>query len=296
MESLPFEIIDLMIQCFGRCFHYKDGLEAFLITSGVRPSIVRKYKHEAKFIWARKILLELGESEEGKVEQRKLLNALNNLRNLPDPNVEDKNAGLSALRTLKESIKEHSLIVKENKNESNLRKQLAEQKTKLVSERANKLDELRNTFTKGLTATDRQVIGFTLEDILKDLFALFEIEYKKSYKTDTQQIDGHFKFQGFNYLVEAKWRKDQPNEGEIGAFQRKVKTKLESTRGLFISISGFRDEVINQFNGSNNIIMLCGLDLTYLLEGRIDLNELLNVKIDKAAQYGICYYPSYKIT
>lgn len=119
------------------------------------------------------------------------------------------------------------------------------------------------------------------------MFALSNIEYKKSYKTETQQIDGYFRFEGFDYLVEAKWRIDMPNEAEIGAFQRKVVTKLESTRGVFISINGFRDEVIKQFNSNRgNIIFFTGEDLTLILEGRIELREVLVRKIERAAQYG----------
>lgn len=91
-------------------------------------------------------------------------------------------------------------------------------------------------------------------------------------------------------MVEAKWRKDQPNESEIGGFQRKVNTKLESTRGLFISINGFRDEVIKNFSGQGaNIIFMTGEDLIHILEGRVDFLEALRSKIDKASQYGLIY-------
>jgi hypothetical protein len=144
----------------------------------------------------------------------------------------------------------------------------------------------------GSISVDRQKAGYDLEDIIKELFNLFEIDYKKSYKTDTQQIDGHFRFQSFDYLVEAKWRKEQPTESEIGAFQRKVNSKLQSTRGLFVSATGFKNTVLEKFNGANNIIMFCGMDIINVLDGRIDLKELLSIKIEKAAQYGICYYSS----
>ena len=80
---------------------------------------------------------------------------------------------------------------------------------------------------------------------------------------------------------------DQPNEGEIGSFQRKVNTKLESTRGVFFSISGFREEVVKQYDGEGaNIIFFTGEDLALILEGRIELTEVLIKKIEKAAQYG----------
>ncbi len=289
MEHIPYEIKDQIIQCFGRSFHYKDTVESFLRSAGVSRELANKYRNEAKFVWARKLLNDLEESEEGLIIQRKILTELCKLRNVPDE-VPDRNAGLDALRKLKQLANKHQIEFEEKKKESKSRKESFKNKTKIIEERNDKLIELRNSFFSGITATDRQRTGYDLEDLLKDLFALFEIEYKKSYKTETQQIDGHFKFDGFNYLMEAKWRKDQPNESEIGGFQRKVNTKLDATRGLFFSVNGFRDQVISEFSGhGTNIILMTGEDLTHILEGRVDLRDALQIKIEKAAQYGVAY-------
>jgi ethanolamine utilization protein EutQ (cupin superfamily) len=38
-------------------------------------------------------------------------------------------------------------------------------------------------------------------------------------------------------------------------------------------------------------LYLTGEDLTYILEGRIDLREVLRAKIGKAAQEGVVYLP-----
>jgi hypothetical protein len=127
-------------------------------------------------------------------------------------------------------------------------------KEQIIKERSEKLESLRKTFTDGIINPDRQSAGYSLEDLLKDLFALFEIEYRKSYKTPTQQIDGSFRFEGFDYLVEAKWRKDFPSEQEIGGFKHKVDGVLESTRGLFVSVQGFTrvDQLMVKMSFSEN--------------------------------------------
>lgn len=290
MEHLPHEISTQIIQCFGKCFHYKDTVESFLISAGVSKIAASKYRDEAKYIWARKLLHDLSETEEGRVTQRKILIALCRLRNLPDSDVPDRTAGLDALRKLKELAVEYQLNIEEKKHEEVSRRNIAENKLKIAEERNQKLKELRNKFFGGITNSDRQKAGYDLEDIIKELFALFEIDYRKSYKTETQQIDGYFRFEGFDYLVEAKWRSDQPTENEIGGFQRKVQTKLVSTRGIFFSINGFRSEVINQFNGHGaNIIFFIGEDLIHILEGRVDLKDALRLKVENAAQHGIVY-------
>jgi hypothetical protein len=289
---LPFEVRNQIIQCIGLCFHYKDNVESFFISCGVNKKLAGKYKDQAKFVWARNLLNDLDELENGFDLQRKVLTELCKFRNLPDKDAPNPDAGLSALRKLKELAHENQIEVEEVKRNTEQRKNIALEKQKLIEERKRQLSELRDLFNSAFASSDRPGAGYTLEEILEKLFPIFDIDYRRSYKTPTQQIDGHFKFESFDYLVEAKWRKDQPNENEIGGFERKVNTKFESTRGVFISINGIRDEVISQFNSKgSNILIISGEDLIHILEGRIDLKEALRKKIDLAAQEGIVYTP-----
>jgi len=296
MKPVPYEILDAMIQCFGRAFFYKDPMAAFLYSCEVPRATADKHRHEHKFIWARKLLTDLGETEEGRLLQRKILTALCQLRNLPDKEVADRNAGLDSLRKLKELAVAHELVTRDEADKGDQRKRSALERTKLLQERAAKLETLRQAFNSEVMNPNRQRAGYSLEDLLRDLFALFEIEYRKSYRTETQQIDGHFNFQGFDYLVEAKWRNEQPTEQELGGFQRKVNSKLESTRGFFVSVPGFRAEVAAQFNGHGaNLILMDGRDLIHLFEGRADLRDALKLKIERAAQEGVVFTPLYGI-
>ena len=289
---LPFEIRNQIIQCIGSCFHYKDNVEAFFISCGVNKNLASKDKSLAKFVWARSLLADLDDIEDGFEIQKRILTELCKLRNLPDKDAPNPDAGLSALRKLKELAVANKLEIEDEKTHGNYRKQMNEEKTKIIQDRAKVLNELKNDFASSIISVDRQKAGYSLEDILEKLFSIFNLDYRKSYKTVTQQIDGSFKFEGFNYLVEAKWRTDQPSEGEIGEFKRKVDTKLDSTRGIFVSISGFRDEVVKCFDGQgSNILFFSGEDITHILEGRMDLDEIIRIKIDKAAQEGKVYFP-----
>ena len=284
---LPYEIRDQIINCIGTCFHYKDNVEAFFKSCGIERKLASKYKDLPKFTWARNILNDLDELQDGDILQRKILTELCKFKKLPDPKAVNPDAGLSALRKLKELAIANNIEFEEKKRDTTIRKIIAEEKNKIITERAQKLEELKKIFYESFKTENRAVAGYSLEDILEQLFPLFEIDYRKSYKTDTQQIDGCFKYDGFDYLVEAKWRADQPNESEIGGFERKVDTKLDSTRGVFLSINGFRDEVISKFEGKGSkILFMTGEDLNYLLDGKIDLKEAIKIKIDKAAQEG----------
>lgn len=296
MKNISYEIIEQMIQCFGKCFHFKDSMASFVRSSGVPILIINKYRDLPKFVWARRILEDLSLNEDGLIIQRKLLTNLCKLKDLPDNGVLDRNAGLDALRKLKRIAIDNDYIVKEQKDKENIQKIVAEQKQALVLERAKKLEELRTIFNDNVIEKNRQRAGFVLEDLLKGLFEINDIEYRKSFRTteNTQQIDGYFKFDGFDYLVEAKWRQNVPNVTEIAGFKYKIESKIDSTRGLFVSINGFREEVIREFSGKGTkIIFMDGHDLMLILEGRINLSDGLRYKIEKAVQIGEPYSPLY---
>jgi len=290
MKPLPYEIIEGMIQCFGRCFHYKDLMASFLVSAGVDRILVDKHRGEYKFPWARHLLTELGEREEGILTQQRILTELCKLKDVPDPKVSDRDAAIDALRKLKHLAVEHDLFTLEQQSKGEQKKYLAEQKEQLIKQRAAKLRDLHSRFTEGLSNLDRQAAGYSLEDLLVQLFSLSEIEYRKSYRTETQQIDGHFEFQGFDYLVEAKWRSTQPTVQDIGGFKYKVDQKFESTRGLFLSVVGFRNEVADFFSETGgNIVLMDGMDLAFILEGRMELREALRIKIENASRRGIAF-------
>jgi hypothetical protein len=187
---------------------------------------------------------------------------------------------------------DHDLYVEADRAAGGNRQEFARDKEKLFAERAAKLENLRKRFNEALMNPNRQVAGYALEDLLKEVFSLSGIDYRKPYKTETEQIDGHVPFEGFDYLVEARWRKDQPGVQEIGGFKAKVDHKLESTRGIFMAIQGIRPEVVGHFQGQGcNIIFWDGADLIEILEGRIDLRDAMKFKIEKAAQEGRTFVP-----
>ncbi|TRZ37011.1 restriction endonuclease [Niallia circulans] len=296
MKYLPYEIIEQMIQCFGKCFHYKDPMASFMRSCDVPSLIINKYRDLPKFVWARRVLEDLSINEDGLIIQRKLLTNLCKLRDLPDKEVLDRNAGLDALRKLKRLAQENDFIIKEEKEKENIQKKVNQEKLTLVLQRAKQLEELRTLFNNCVIEKNRQKAGFILEDLLKSLFELNDIEYRKSFRTteNTQQIDGYFRFDGFDYLVEAKWRKEIPNVAEIAGFKYKLETKIDSTRGLFVSINGFREEVIKEFSGKGTkIIFMDGHELMLILEGRITLKDGLRYKIEKAVQLGEPNSPLY---
>jgi hypothetical protein len=278
----------------GKAFWLKDPLRAFLVSAGVSAATYDRYSDEAKFKIARHVLSELDTMEGGYAIQRRILTDLCNLRNIPDPNVPDKDEALGALRYLKELALTQKLVAEEERSSGEQKLQEARRRQAALAARSQKMEELRKTFAAMATsATDPQSRGYGLEDLLADLFDIHEIVYRRPYVAPSEQIDGSFDFQGFDYLVEARWRKSAPIPADIVAFKGKVDRKLQSTRGLFVTMIKPSPEVLLEVtrSASSNIIVMDGEDLSLILEGRVSLVDAMELKIRKAAQEGITYFP-----
>jgi len=266
-----------------------------MVSSGVPEELYDGFADESKYEIARHLLSELDAiGDEGYQIQRRIVTELAKLRKVPDDNVPDREAALNALRWLKELALNHKMIALKSKVEQQSRAEEARRRQAALVARANKMEQLRTTYAAIASATeDPQSRGYGLEDLLSELFAVHEITYRPPYRTGTEQIDGSFSFKGFDYLVEARWRKGQPTEADLAVLKTKVDKKITSTRGLFVSIPGFRPEVVLEFTRgvTSNIVLMDGVDLLLILEGRVSLIDALDIKIQKAAQEGIILFP-----
>ena len=83
---------------------------------------------------------------------------------------------------------------------------------------------------------------------------------------------------------------------DLDAFAGKLSRKLENTLGLFLSINGFSEDAVKAHaTGRRLMILMDGSDLMAILEGRIDLMELLYRKKRFAAQTGNIYLRIHEI-
>ncbi|MBK9039192.1 MAG: restriction endonuclease [Bdellovibrionales bacterium] len=125
------------------------------------------------------------------------------------------------------------------------------------------------SLTTGSEYTPQQR-GYKLEDLFCDLLQLSELEYSRPYKTpDGEQIDGHFRFDKFDYLIESKWEDGVIKQKDLSVFDGKIRGKAQSTRGLFLSANGFDENAVIKFSGdSPRIILMTGEDLALILSGR----------------------------
>lgn len=192
-------------------------------------------------------------------------------------------------------------MVDPEKAAADARRTASQRKAAATEQRRAKIGELRSSFVElsrqtPTTDSARQARGYKLERLLADLFRIHDLEYRPSYKVDGEQIDGSFHFRGFTYLTEAKWRSAPPTAGDLLGFKAKVDGKIDSTRGVFVSMAGYDehvlDHVIKTARGSrNNIVLFNGQDIALIFEGNIGLIDALIAKIDAAEQEGRMWRP-----
>ena len=157
---------------------------------------------------------------------------------------------------------------------------------------ATRLNELREKFVALVSAEDKQRRGYDLQDILEELFDLFDLAPKGSFAIAGEQIDGAFNFLGTEYLLEARWRKEPADTADLDGFAKKIERKLENTLGLLVSIEGFQSNAMEIHSGGKPVMVLMdGADLFHVLDGRIELPELLRRKVRHAATTGKIMLP-----
>jgi hypothetical protein len=195
-------------------------------------------------------------------------------------------ASVIALRKL---TKAHDSIVEDQKKIEDRRRAAHQQLLKKTAVRSG-LEGLNREFMALLSDSDHQRRGYRLEKILRSLFELFDLDPRASFKIVGEQVDGAFSFDGTDYLFEGKWQQDLVGAADLDSLAGKLSRKLDNTLGLCLSVNGFSEDGVKAHSsGRRMMILMDGSDLMAILEGRIDLIQLLLRKRREASQTGNIY-------
>jgi hypothetical protein len=154
----------------------------------------------------------------------------------------------------------------------------------------SQLEKLNKEYCQLAISSNSQERGYSLEAILKQLFDLFDLDPKASFKIEGEQLDGAFTFDGADFLFEAKWQNELVRANALDSLASKVQRKLDNTLGLFLSVNGFSpDGIAAHSMGRKVVLLMDGSDVMAVLDGRIGFPELLKRKRRHAAQTGEIY-------
>lgn len=132
--------------------------------------------------------------------------------------------------------------------------------------------------------------GYEFERFLQRLFQQQNVGMSDGFRLVGEQIDGWFKFEGENYITEAKWQDASISTDALYKFAMKAEGKMYG-RGIFISVNAYSNEGIRAIVVGKKIktILVDGEDITLILEGLIPLSKMLDVKIRAAQLRGDVY-------
>ncbi len=289
--AVPFEVVEAAVRVCGTAFHYKDQLKAMLVGAGVPEAIYRKWAVEGatKYTITRHVLNDLNSRPDGCAVVRRVVADLANMTK-PDATAPDQNAGKNAILELKSLALARRVLLDTDEAEQLRRRQEQNKRVTAGQDRAEALEAVCLVeLTRSTENLQRR--GYALERLLADLFAVFEIVYRPPYRVPHEQLDGAFEYKSFTYLVEARWRAVPPTFGDLADFKAKVDSKLESTRGVFLSMAGLDTAIVDHFAGAargtrNNLLLVDGQDLALIAQGHMSLPDALDHKIQAASQEG----------
>jgi hypothetical protein len=154
------------------------------------------------------------------------------------------------------------------------------------------LAKLRDQFLTMHASTNPQARGKKFEDLINELFGLFDLEPRAAYSLEREQIDGSFSFETDDYIMEARWWNEPIGRGHLDVFARKIERKGKNALGLFISVNGYTQDALEEYSSSTPFITMDGMDFTIILEERVRLPDLLRRKKRHANDTGNCYFPA----
>lgn len=290
-QKLSFTLKEQMIQLSGACFWFWNSFYRFLGSSGVPADLQKRYPRDShnKYQVMSNILNDLEDLGRDDIIQSLIAN-LYRLPGAVDRDNLDPEKAKRLLSEFRATVGNDPIEAELQRRRSEEAKQKYEIAAKANQSKAGQLAQLFRRFQdltilKDISAQKR---GFELEKLFMDLALLEEFEVHKSYRTSQgEQIDGHFRYEKFDYLVEAKWTKEATAQSELSVFDGKIRGKAQSTRGLFLSASGFDANAIVKYSGdSPRIILMTGEDLMLVLEGRITLFDAMKYKVDAIVRKG----------
>ncbi|MFE4455720.1 hypothetical protein ACFROC_00050 [Nocardia tengchongensis] len=297
LKPLSTAVLTEVLAVVREAFYYRGDFKSLLLGAGVPRAVYDRFdtSENAKVKIARFVLDELCElGEQGWRIQHKIVAGLCAM-DRPANNVGDPKAAKAALARLRRVATESGLVVDVEQAAIDARHAREAVRQKLIQQRRDTLGDLSRQFNELHAARERtpaelQARGYALEKLLRGLFHANDIDYEPSHNNGHEQVDGSFFFRGFTYLVEARWMKEKPTAAQLADFKLKVDGKLDSTRGLYVSMAGFDAEVLDRFASRSpsrpNIIFMSGMDLALIFGGTVELVDALLKKIDAAESRG----------
>jgi len=271
---------------------YKNDLRSYLVAATGDPTLVASLDWTYKRRAADEVVQRMASDQERYREM--LIRLMVDVAALDDfpklRGIEDSDKKLAEAKAAVAELRKYTKPYEaELLEQEKARERIAEARAEGEEKRSfkDRLAVLMKRYGELVVMDDPQARGRALEPLLRDLFALFDLDPRAAFVLRGEQIDGSFSLGETHFLLEAKWTQDPANRAVLSIFKDKVQGKIENTLGLLVSINGFQESAVEHHSGPGaQMLLMTGSDLYLVLDGRVDLAELLRRKLRHASQTG----------
>jgi hypothetical protein len=159
-----------------------------------------------------------------------------------------------------------------------------------------KIESLKQRFLQ-MEKMKPQERGYEFERLLYDLFNIYGLNPRESFRNSGEQIDGSIELGNEFYLIEAKWQTQPILEKDLLILHGRVSGHSGIGRGIFITRGNFSPEGVNAFQRlqPTSIIGIDGEDLYLIFERCLSLADVIHLKVRKLAESGEFHYRVLKL-
>jgi len=289
---LPQDIANLLAIAIRDVIWFKDRVYDFFKSNGVPAVILKEVRGmlQEKVPTIKIVHHVLGELEKfgdpGWVTTKKLLTSMRYWKDLqsiePDRKLKAEKSLAALARACDEYLQEQAF--RERQERERREKEMHQSRMKRSAISAldhNLLQSLRDEFDEIYPMTDTQKRGNRFEQLLNKIFSYYSERSEGSFNRVGEQLDGLFYFDKHCYYVEARWKKQKTNAGDISRLRdRAVSGFGGDTKALFISFEGYTKDCLDSLMGRTDerVLLMDGGDVRLVLDCQIAFDVLLAEK------------------
>jgi hypothetical protein len=290
--ALPQDIANLLAIAIRDVIWFKDRVYDFFRTNGVPPLLLKEVRtqQQEKVPTIKIVHHVLGELEKfgdsGWVTTKKLLTAMNYWKDLQTIEPERKAKAEKSLAALRQACDAYLQEQAFHDRQESERREREMHQSRIERSRMKDLDhellqQMRDEFDSIYPMTDTQKRGNRFEQLLNRIFQYYSERSEGSFNRVGEQLDGLFYFDKHCYYVEARWKKQKTNAGDISKLRdRAVGGFGGDTKALFISFEGYTQDCLESLMGRTDerVLLMDGGDVRLVLDCQIAFDVLLAEK------------------
>lgn len=296
MKKINSAAIVALKHALSNIYWYKNDLKSFLNATIKNKAIISYINWNDTKINCVSFLVDSMVKNEGRFQEDLLslmeqvcnFNTFSHFDKFPN-SLEMKDNAIKAVLELRKSCKGW-FDSRDEKDTQNKVKENYNLSIKKSQDHQQRLLEFKQQYIDLSMSSNVNSRGYLFEKFLKELFMFFDLDPRGSFKIDGEQIDGSFSHEGTDYLIEAKWQNHQAKRADLDIFSAKIGRKLKTTLGLFISVNGYVETIVNGDVKFNDMILMDSIDLLQILDNRIALPEMIKLKRKHASETGEIMY------